>query len=602
MTEHFDAVVIGSGFGGSTMGCRVAEAGLRVCLLERGKPYPPGSFPRAPHGVKRNFWDPSEGLYGMFDAWSFRGIEALVASGLGGGSLIYANVLIRKDEKWFVKEDLGSGGYEYWPVTREELDPYYDPAEAMLGGQCYPLDRPPYNRTAKTWAMEAAARDLRAKGYNATWQLPLLAVTFGNRGDPDPIPGEPIREAHQNLHGRTRYTCRLCGECDVGCNYGSKNTLDYNYLSAAKRAGAELRTLCEVRTIAPRQEGGYTVRYVEHSLEREGRPFHTRSLPHVTLTADRLIVSAGTLGSTYLLLRNRENFPGLSARLGTRFCGNGDLLGFGIKCHETRDGRRAGRLLDPTFGPVITSAIRVGDAADGDGSEGRGFYIEDAGFPAFVSWLLESSDVPGLARRALRFAGTRLRMAFSKSYEADLSGEIAELFGGCNLSSDSLPLLGMGRDIPDGTMTLSPEQWLDVDWRVRGSQEFFERMRGAMRDVVGAWDGTFRDNLLWFLDRVITVHPLGGCPMGRNRDEGVVDALGEVFGFPGFYIADGSIMPGPVGANPCLTITALAERSAERIAERAERRRGPPAGMPPPAEALDPAAAGRSPTRDATTS
>src|ERR671932_1155743 len=127
---HFDAIIVGSGFGGSVMAYRLAEAGLRVCLLERGKAYPPGSFPRSPYRMKQNFWDPSEGLYGMFNVWSFDELGALVCSGLGGGSLIYANVMIRKDERWFVRED-----HEYWPVTRADLDPHYDRAEKMLGAQ-----------------------------------------------------------------------------------------------------------------------------------------------------------------------------------------------------------------------------------------------------------------------------------------------------------------------------------------------------------------------------------------------------------------------------------------------------------------------------------
>src|SRR5690242_14799485 len=125
---HWDAVVVGSGFGGSTVAYRLAEAGLSVCLLERGKAYPPGSFPRSPLGIRRNFWDPSAGDYGMFNVWSFRGIEGLVSSGLGGGSLIYANVLLRKDPKWFIRQDHG-GAYEYWPVTYDDLVPHYEHVE-----------------------------------------------------------------------------------------------------------------------------------------------------------------------------------------------------------------------------------------------------------------------------------------------------------------------------------------------------------------------------------------------------------------------------------------------------------------------------------------
>src|SRR5207244_1329715 len=150
-------------------------------------PYPPGSFPRAPHEMSRNFWDPSEGLYGMFDLWSFSSIEAVVSSGLGGGSLIYANVLIRKDERWFVHEPLPGGGYEDWPVCREELDPHYATVEEMMDAQPYPLDTKPYDRTEKTKALREAADKLGLE-----WGLPSLAVTFrkGGRNSPVSEPGQ----------------------------------------------------------------------------------------------------------------------------------------------------------------------------------------------------------------------------------------------------------------------------------------------------------------------------------------------------------------------------------------------------------------------------
>jgi cholesterol oxidase len=225
--SHFDAVIVGSGFGGSVTAYRLAEAGLDVCVLERGKAYPPGEFPRAPQRMQRNFWDPSEGLHGMYNIWSFNELGAVVCSGLGGGSLIYANVLIRKDEKWFVKEDLRNGGHEYWPVNRADLDPHYDRVEKMLGAQRYPREKEPYNEVPKVKEFRKAAERLRLD-----LQSPKLAVTFGNEGE-DPAPGEPIRGGYWDIEGRkrTRYTCRLVGECDIGCNYGSKNTLDYNYLS-----------------------------------------------------------------------------------------------------------------------------------------------------------------------------------------------------------------------------------------------------------------------------------------------------------------------------------------------------------------------------------
>ncbi|MEX5300514.1 FAD-dependent oxidoreductase, partial [Kocuria sp. CPCC 205292] len=181
--------------------------------------YPPGSFARSPREMAANFWDPRQGLHGLFDIWSFRGLEAVVASGLGGGSLIYANVLLRKPEQWFVQESPRAGGYEHWPVSRADLDPHYETAERMLGGTPYPFDRDPYARTPKTLAMQSAARR-----HGTDWFLPKLAVSFGT---PDPVPGIPVGVPEDNLHRRQRYACRLCGECDIGCNYGSKNTTDY---------------------------------------------------------------------------------------------------------------------------------------------------------------------------------------------------------------------------------------------------------------------------------------------------------------------------------------------------------------------------------------
>jgi cholesterol oxidase len=546
---HFDALIVGSGFGGSVSAYRLADAGLDVCLLERGRPYPPGSFADSPHEMARNFWDPSEGYFGLYDLWSFRGIEALVSSGLGGGSLIYANVLLRKDERWFVNEDLEHGGYESWPVTRADLDPHYDRVEAMIKPQRYPLEHAPYDTTAKTHALAAAAERVGRRA-----ELPPLAVTFANEGRP-PVPGERIEE-QPNLHGAPRYTCRLVGECDIGCNLGAKNTLDFNYLSAAKRAGAELRTGAEVRSFAPLDGGGFRISYVTHP----GREEHT-------VGARRLVLSAGTLGSTFLLLKNRDAFPGLSPRLGSRFCGNGDLLTFAVNTTE---------VTDPARGPVITSAIRYPDELDGEGDHGRGFYIEDAGVPGFVPWLVQSSEAPGSLRRAAMVAWRILRQRLTGDPDSNLSAEAAGILGDGRLSGRFLPLLGMGRDIPDGTMKLTKRGYLDVDWRTRKSGPYFDRLRAESRRLAEALGAEkFVDNPLWLLRRVITVHALGGCPMGRTPEEGVVDPRGRAFGCEGLHIADGSVMPGPVGPNPSLTIAALADRFADSIIEEEG---GPAAG------------------------
>jgi cholesterol oxidase len=556
--EHLDVVVVGSGFGGSVAAYRFAEAGKRVLVLERGKQYGPGDFPRGPRGMATNFWDPSEGLQGLFQTWSFRGIEAVTAAGVGGGSLIYANVLIRKDERWFVREDRYQGGYEDWPISRADLEPHYERAEQMLGAQTFPFEVAGYD-IPKTRALRDAAL---ARGLD--WDLPKLAVTFANPGAP-PERAVPIApDAYPNLHERPRETCRLCGECDIGCNYGAKNTLDHNYLSAALHHGAEIRKRSDVRRIAPRDGGGFEIDYVERTDEQEGRRIDTSRLPVVTVTADRLVLGAGAFGSPYLLLRNRERFGGLRPALGTRFSGNGDLLTFVV-------GARS--ILDGSHGPVITSRVRVPDEKDDRPAGQRGHYVEDAGFPDFLNWVIETTQAPSTAVRVLRFAARRLWARLTGDPKSELGAELSDVMGRAELSSTSLPLLGMGRDVPDGVMDLGgrDKRYLDIRWTTKTSRDYFRQVRRTMEALADGMGGTLRNNPLWWLRRVITVHPLGGCPMGRHRNEGVVDAWGESFDVPGLFVVDGSVMPGPVGPNPSLTIAAFADRMADHALERSTR-------------------------------
>lgn len=546
--EHFDAVVVGSGFGGSVMTHRLRDAGKSVCLLERGQPFPPGSFPRSPHAFRRAFWDPSRGLYGMYNIWAFRNFGAVVSSGLGGGSLIYANVLLRKDPSGFVREP----GVETWPITREELDPHYDRAEVMLGAQQYPIDHSPYTETARTAVFMQTAREMGWDPFT-----PNLAVSFSNPGEA-PVPGVPLKETVPNLHGRPRTTCQLVGECDIGCNVGAKNTLDLTLLSVAQAAGADIRTLCEVRSFTPRPGGGWTVRYVRHDPANE--PSESRTPALETVTADRLVLSAGTLGSTFLMLRN---LPGVNPLLGHRFSGNGDLLTMAVGAKTRRAGRDVPTLIDAGRGPTITAAVRFPDARDG--ASGPGWYLEDVGYPEFLNWLLEAAESP---RALWRFRHTLVRLilaALRRDPETDISADIAELLGTTELSSSVMPLAGMGRDTPDGVLKLRGER-LDADWSIDGSTPYFKRVRDTMQAFAQAMGARFEDNPLWHLGRrVITVHPLGGCPMGRDPSEGVVDSYGQVFGQQGLVIADGSVMPGPVGPNPSLTITALADRFADHL-------------------------------------
>ncbi len=538
----YDVVVIGSGFGGSVAAHRFAEQGRSVLVLERGRAYPPGSFPRSPRGVATNFWDPSEGLLGLHDVWSFRGIDALVSSGLGGGSLIYANVLLRKDEAWFRQPVPGRPGEEEdWPVTRADLDPHYDRVLEMLAPQTLPVGAPGYDLARTAALRDAAARTGRP------WQLVPVAVRFAGAGEP-PVPGAPLAAAeYGNLFGAPRRTCRLCGECAVGCNDGAKNTLDHTYLSAAAHHGALISPLSEVKELS-RECDGLEVRYLARPDPAEGPAGQPAPPVSVRARARRVVLAAGTLGTTFLLLTNRQRLPGLAAdALGTRFCGNGDLLGFV---------RGASRDLDSSRGPVITSAMRTEEA-----------YVEDAGYPVSVEWLVEHGRLWPALRRAAVFAWRRLRALLTGGGGTNLSAQVATLLGDGRTASRSTALLGMGRDVPDGRLFLSAPDRLESDWTVATSRDYFRRLEAAMGEIAAAMGGRYRRSPLWWLRRVVTVHPLGGCPMGRGPAEGVVDPWGRAHGVPGLYIADGSVMPGPVGPNPALTIAAFADRVATAALE-----------------------------------
>jgi cholesterol oxidase len=282
------------------------------------------------------------------------------------------------------------------------------------------------------------------------------------------------------------------------------------------------------------------------------------------------VLAAGTFGSTYLMLKNAGALAGLAREhVGTRFSGNGDVLTLALMSTKRVDERVEPWRLDPTHGPAITYALRRADALDSGGpAGGRGFYIEDAGFPAELAWLVEGLSPVGWLSRAWRFAGRFLRKVCGRDLDSDLGAELSELLGPMNLTSRAMPLLGMGRDVPDGKFTLDPDQGrLQLDWVKRRSGAYFDGLIETAEEIAKELGGKFMLNpVAEVFRRAVTVHPLGGCPMGRDRGEGVADSHGRVFGHPGLVIADGSLMPGPVGPNPALTIAAVADRAADELA------------------------------------
>jgi cholesterol oxidase len=410
--------------------------------------------------------------------------------------------------------------------------------------------------------MIAAAKELRLPV-----ERPPLAVMFAADDATEPVPGAPIGTSADNLHGRPRSTCRLCGECDIGCNFGAKNTLDFTYLTHAYHAGAKIRTCCEVHTIAC-DAGGFRVEYRQHVEARDGHPAHLLD-DHEELTsavrAENVVLAAGAIGTPDLLLRNRAGLPRLSPALGHRVSANGDYLAWIRDCRRelSEDGRARWRYLDPSVGPVITASIKVDDEHS---PCGRGFLLQDGGAPSSADWLWEPLELLDNAWRARGALFRRLAHRLRGHRDTNAGDIVIRLLGDAHASAAMMPLLGMGRDIPNGHYRLDGDQ-LELDLSLQRSKAYYEALSDRADQLARALGGRLWRGPLGRRHRGVCAHPVGGCAMADDPRHGVVDPWGRVYGQPGLWVADGSVMPGPVGENPSFTIAAVADRFADAMLE-----------------------------------
>jgi cholesterol oxidase len=291
---------------------------------------------------------------------------------------------------------------------------------------------------------------------------------------------------------------------------------------------------------------------VEHPIEHDdGDRRDTKTLRERTIRCRRLILAAGTLGTTYLLLRMRHDkqVRGLSDALGSRFSGNGDHLTV-VKKARTPEGRPLP--LHASRGPVITGAVRRPE-----------FYIQDCGYPTLINWIYQARY--GLSWRASAFALQRFWAVLTGSPNSRMGASLSSVLGNGLEAATTMPLLGIGRDVPDGRMRLQRGRYLDVE-TTRSSRAYFAQVRRDMQAMARGMNSEgFTDSVWTNLGRTVTVHPLGGAPMATSPQEGVCDQYGEVFGHDNLFVADGAVMPGPVGTNPSLTIAAFSDRMATAI-------------------------------------
>jgi len=525
--ERYDVVVIGSGFGGAVVACRLAQAGRSVAVLERGRRWDRSEFPRAIGQLADGaFWEEGRS-HGFLEYAAFRKLDVIQGAGVGGGSLHYFNVNIPADASIFTDRR--------WPaaITRATLDPYYEAALDMLESKAL---RPPPGRTALPERTVACLEAGRAAGY------PTEPVTIA-------VHAEAARA--NPVTGLTQNPCTYCGNCLFGCDIGAKNTLDTNYLARAEHGGgAEIFPLHQVDSIAPAGGGnGYEVRFRRFDADDPRAPGTAGRV-----VADNVVVSAGAVGSTALLLACRDRhatLPQLPDALGQRFSLNGEFL-FAFAHDVTRR-------TDPGLGPPITgrATIRTADHL---------LTVQDLGLPDSLLWYLEGVLPPHIGRLrgiAALLTSYAKRTIGIGSRTSRLSLELDAIVSGAR-TPHAIPFLGMGTDSSDGRVRLDGDS-LDIEWSPARNRQLYKEMVKAMTAISEAAGGHFSTSFLyrWPMRKILTAHPLGGCAMGDDPATSVVNDRGEVWGHPGLYVVDGSMMSSALAVNPSLTIAALAERAAQ---------------------------------------
>jgi cholesterol oxidase len=523
LRPHYDVVVVGSGYGGGVAASRLARAGKRVCVLERGRELLTGEFPtRFPDlrgemqltGRRLRLGSPT----GLYDVRFGEDMHVLVGCGLGGGSLINAGVALRPDPRVFA-------------------DPVW-PAEVAGDGL---LDEG-YARAAR-WvrpARDAAAADrtkyraLQKAGTALQGKLVQAPVVVGF-------------EATINPAGVAQPACTYCGDCCGGCNVGAKNTVALTYLPDAAAHGAHIFTHARVRHVGKGPGGGWRVDFQRlDGSDAAG-----------VVGADVVVLAAGTLGSTEILLRSREMGLALSDRLGRGFSANGDIIAFGYGAKLPVDAIGVGhppKVEGLDVGACVTGQVEIVD----ESVLANSLTIQEGVLPSALAPLLPALFIPN----------GRLIGALKSLIAGVYKGPFASL----------QTFFAVSHDSASGRLVLEEDR-LALSWPGAADEPVYARLDRALEALVRQAGGSYVKNPLagtMMGRQPATAHPLGGCGMGPDRDAGVVDHRCRVFDagagagsrdvHAGLYVIDGAIMPRSLGVNPLLTITALAERAMLHLA------------------------------------
>ena len=542
LKPEYDAIVVGSGYGAGVAASRLARIGLRVAVLERGREFALGTFPdtmeeataelQYTHGDKR-----IGRRLGLYDLHLGRDMHVLTGCGLGGTSLINANVSLPPDPR--VWED------PCWPpsiLAEGTLEEGFQRATRMLR----PVPFPNTVRLDKRDRLQAAAR-----AFGTEMSTVPINVTF--------TPGP-------NAAGVDQPACTMCGDCCSGCNVGAKNTVQMTYLPDAVRHGAEIFTEATVSFV--RKEGdGWRVFFTPTRNRRD-----KFGQPERSVAAGIVVIGAGALGSTEILLRSRQEGLALSDKLGEGFTGNGDVLAFAYNGDQPANAVGIGhppRSGAAPPGPCITGAIDLRSSRRLE----DGMIIEEGVLPSGLAEIL-----PATFSVASRLFGKDTDAGLIDTVQEQARRLDSVLLGAWRgAMHNTQTFLVMAHDDGKGRIVMRGDD-IQLDWPGVAGQRVFKDIEANLIKAAGANGASYIRNPIQntFLGKnLITVHPLGGCVIGIDRTRGVVDDTARVFDagstdpqavHQGLYVCDGSIIPRPLGVNPLLTITALSERAMIHLA------------------------------------
>lgn len=517
---HYDWIVVGSGFGGSVAALRLAEKGYSVLVLEQGRRFRDRDFARSNWNLRRWLWLPWLGCRGILRMSFFRHMTVLSGVGVGGGSLVYANTLPTPPDAFFKASSWG--GLADW---RKELSPHYDTALHMLGATTVPFSTPADD------ALAAVGRDLGLEGQHHPTRV---GVWFGEAGVTVPDP-------YFDGKGPERTGCIRCGACMVGCRHGSKNSLDRNYLYLAENLGVRIEA--DTRVTAVRQDQpGATIR-VEASTRRSLLPGRQQ-----VWTADRVVLAGGVLGTLPLLLsmaRSDAGLPRLSGQLGRSVRTNCESL-TGVQTLSSK--------VDHSQGIAIGSILHLSGTS----------HIEPVRYPSgsgvFRLAMAPLAHGSNVAARAMNLAGIFLRrpLRWLRAYTVwDWARHtVILLYMQSHAETLTLKLSRWGR--LKSVSNTGPGPTADIPEATDLGNRMADKLEGELGALVTQT----------LLGKPTTAHILGGCAMGNNADEGVIDCSHRLFGHPEILVVDGSAISANPGVNPSLTITALAERAMSLVPDR----------------------------------